>query len=267
MILHLNLLSFDSKDKDNVINFLDEEQKYPPFDTHNYNLNKLESVSKMIYPQLMPYKVDDFDCVSNKVKEDNSEINISNKIFKVIFPNKISLFTDADNDENDSRNNKYNFDKRTKSKKKMKRYKCQDNMRKMIKRRFINTYLKKALNKKLAKAGFHLFFEYLPQSFVGNVIKSKEKELLDTTLFDILGKKEYYAQHTKINSINYAHNLKILEQIKVKAIPELNTILNKKYSEVFLEYINSEEFKVREIERLKNSRNKKQQKDDYYIEK
>ena len=266
-MLHLNLLSFDSKDKDNVINFLDEEQKYPPFDTHNYNLNKLESVSKMIYPQLMPYKVDDFDCVSNKVKEDNSEINISNKIFKVIFPNKISLFTDADNDENDSRNNKYNFDKRTKSKKKMKRYKCQDNMRKMIKRRFINTYLKKALNKKLAKAGFHLFFEYLPQSFVGNVIKSKEKELLDTTLFDILGKKEYYAQHTKINSINYAHNLKILEQIKVKAIPELNTILNKKYSEVFLEYINSEEFKVREIERLKNSRNKNQQKDDYYIEK
>ena len=47
----------------------------------------------------MPYKVDDFDCVSNKAKEEYSEVNISNKIFKVIFPNKISLFTDADNDE------------------------------------------------------------------------------------------------------------------------------------------------------------------------
>ncbi len=111
----------------------------------------------------MPYKVDYFDCISNKAKEEYSEVNISNKIFKVIYPDKIPLFTDVDNDENDSRNNKYNFDKRTKSKKRMKRYKCQDNMRKMIKRRFINTYLKKALNKKLAKAGFHLFFEYLSQ--------------------------------------------------------------------------------------------------------
>lgn len=259
-MLQFNLPSFDSKEKDNLINFFDEDIKYFSSDIQLYNQNKLESVSKIVYPSLMPYKV-------NKTKEENIEINISDKIFKVIYPDKISLFTDADSDEKASENTKYNFAKRTKSKKKMKRYKCQDNMRKMIKRRFINTYLKKALNKKLVNAGFHIFFEYLPQSFVGKVIKSKEKELLDMTLFDIFGKKEYYSQHTKNNSANYYHNSKILEQIKIEAIPELNNILNKKYSEIFEEYVNSEEFNVREIERLKNSKNQKQKKDDYYIEK
>ena len=58
---------------------------------------------------------------------------------------------------------------------KKERYKSNDNMRKMIKRRFINTYLKKALNERLAKEGFNSFLEYLPQCFVGNVIKKKKK--------------------------------------------------------------------------------------------
>ena len=66
---------------------------------------------------------------------------------------------------------------------------------------------------------------------------------------------------------NYHHNLKILEQIKNEGNPELNAILNKKYKELFKEYINSEEFKIGEINRLRNSKNKNTPKDEYYIEK
>ena len=57
----------------------------------------------------------------------------------------------------------------------MNRYKNNDNIRKMIKTRFINTYLKKALNEKLLENGFNSVFEYLAQSFVANVSKKKKK--------------------------------------------------------------------------------------------
>ena len=261
-MLQLNSYPYDSKE--NFFNSLDESPKFSPFEIHNFNQNKFESSPKMTQPQLTPFKVEVFDNNSNKSKEENEDINNSKRIFKVIYPKKISLFTDVDIEEKNSKNYKYNFKKRIKSKNKMKRYKCPDNMRKMIKRRFINTYLKKALNEKLLNVGFHSFFEYLPQSFVGKVIQSEEKQLLDMTLFDIFGKKELYGQK---NSANYSHNLKLLEQIKSAMIPELNVILNKKYSEIFEAYVNSEEFNIHEINRLKNSKSQKQQKDDYFIEK
>ena len=46
--------------------------------------------------------------------------------------------------------------------------------------------------------------------------------------------------------------------------PELNMILNRKFCCLFEEYLNSEEFGIDEINRLKNTENKN---DDYYIEK
>ena len=68
---------------------------------------------------------------------------------------------------------------------------------------------------------------------------------------------------------NYYHNLKILEQIKIEGNPQLKAIFNKKYRDIFEEYVNSEEFQLGEINRLKNmnSKNKKQIKEEYYIEK
>ena len=258
----LNLYSYDNKDF--LFNSFDETPKFPFLEMNSFNNTKLEASPKIRFQKLTPFKVEEIDNSNKKSKEENHYFINKKRIFNVIYPDKISLFTDSNDKETIFNTVKYNFEKRTKSKKKMGRYKHKDNMRKMIKRRFINTYLKKALNERLAEAGFNSVFEYLPQCFVGNVIKKKEKILLNKTLFDIFEKKELYDEK---NLVNYHHNLKILEQIKVKGNPELKTILNKKYSEIFEEYVNSKEFNEGEINRLKSSKNKKQIKDEYYIEK
>ena len=105
-------------------------------------------------------------------KEDKDD---TKDIFEVIYPKKVSLFSNDNYQEQYMQNGQYNFKNRIKSKKKLERYKCRDNIRKMIKRRFFNTYLKNALNAKLKQAGYNLFFEYFPQCLAGNVIKNQEK--------------------------------------------------------------------------------------------
>ena len=233
--------------------------------TCNKNIN-LEESPKMSYQKLTPFELEERENNDNKSKEENEYFFNKKSVFKVIYPNNYSLFTNAKDKGTIFNNDKYNFKKRTKSLIKMGRYKNSDNIRKMIKTRFINTYLKKALNEKLAENGFNSVFEYLPQSFVSNVSKKKEKKLLNKTLFEIFEKKELYDQN---NLSNYYHSLKILEQIKIEGNPQLKAIFNKKYRDIFEEYVNSEEFQLGEINRLKNmnSKNKKQTKDEYYIEK
>ena len=193
-------------------------------------------------------------------KEDKDD---TKDIFEVIYPKKVSLFSNDNYQEQYMQNGQYNFKNRIKSKKKLERYKCRDNIRKMIKRRFFNTYLKNALNAKLKQAGYNLFFEYFPQCLAGNVIKNQEKTLLNMKLRQFFEKKELYNQN---NLTNYFHNLKVLEQIKKEKNLEMETIFEKKYADLFKEYLNSKEFKIKEINRLKNMV-KKQKKDDYYIEK
>ena len=133
----------------------------------------------------------------------------------------------------------------------------------MIKRRFFNTYLRNALNKKLKNAGYNLFFEYFPQCIAGNVNKNKEKYLLNMKLRQFFENKELYNQK---GLANYNHNLKVLEQLKKHENKDIENILDKNYIELFKEYLNSNEFQVEEINRLKNMTNK-QEKDNYYIEK
>ena len=82
-------------------------------------------------------------------------------------------------------------------------------------------------------------------------------------LLQFFENKELYKQKS---STNYNHNLKVLEQLKKKKNEVIEAILDKKYIDLFKEYINSKEFKINEMNRLKNTANK-QKKDDYYIEK
>ena len=55
-----------------------------------------------------------------------------------------------------------------------------------------------------------------------------------------------------------------MDQIEQSGNPELNIILNTKICHFFDEYLESEEFLVTEINRLKNSK-RKEEKDDYYF--
>ena len=46
--------------------------------------------------------------------------------------------------------------------------------------------------------------------------------------------------------------MQVINKKEIREIPELKRILDKKYCELFQEYINSKEFNVDEINRLKN---------------
>jgi len=48
-----------------------------------------------------------------------------------------------------------------------------------------------------------------------------------------------------------AHNLKNVESEEIKENEEFKIILNKTFGELYKEYINSDEFKIDEIKRLK----------------
>ena len=227
---------------------------------------------------LMNLDVDSFSFKSNS--EDPSQLFLSYKeenrkivniydfliedkdkktIFKVIYPEKVSIFKNSKQEKIDNLLSKCDLKKRIKSVKKLKRYECKDNIRKTIKRRFLNTYLKNGLNDKIKKAGYNLFFEYYPQKLVSQISREKDKQILEMKLLQIFENKDLYDEK---NLNNYYHNLKVIEQLKLEENPELNIILNKKYKDLFDEYINSDEFKIKEINRLKETN-----KDDNYIAK
>ena len=70
---------------------------------------------------------------------------------------------------------------------------------------------------------------------------------MNSTLKDIFYKKELYG---KKGSNIYNHNLNVLNNEIIRENVEFRRILNLKYSELFEEFVNSEEI-LEEIEKLK----------------
>ena len=137
----------------------------------------------------------------------------------------------------------------------------QDNIRKKIKRGFFNCALIKKLNEKLKSIGSRKYFRKFPQHFVSDVNKLRNKEIFGMTLGEIFCKKELYLPENKEGLNNYLNNLKVIKSEEVEENEVFNKILNKTIRELFEEYLNSEEFKVEEINRLKEKKMK-----DEYIE-
>ena len=178
------------------------------------------------------------------------------KIFNINYREKTSLFT---NIENILSIKEEPFMKRKRNPKRRRRRDNQDNIRKKIKRGFINKSLIKKINELLKNSGSKLYFEKLPQNFVCDITKSSNNKILNMTLEEIFENKELYDQKY---FDNYNHNLNVLKSKDIQECQELKEILNKKYCELFEEYINSKEFQIDEINRLKNK-----EMDDAYIEK
>ena len=178
------------------------------------------------------------------------------RFFEIVCPKKILLFTP-------SKSNSFEgFDflglvskKRIRSKSPRKRLDYDDDTRKKIKRIFFNKALLDALNKKLKNKQYFVKF---PQNFVGNVTKEINKEIVNLSIREIFENKEFY-KGQKYD--NYHHNLKVLESIKKEKNWEMDIILNMKFRDLFEEYINSDEFKINEINRLK-----KKNKSNVFIE-
>ena len=188
--------------------------------------------------------------------EINEEKN-PEKIFEVNKRKNNSLFNNIENESTEvSLNSGITFIKRKRNKEKRRRRDNSDNIRKKIKGGFFNGALIKRLNFILKQNRSKLYFVKFHQKFISNITRKSNKKLLNMTLLEIFEKKEVYSS----NDLNFKHNLKAVQTKEIKENEELKEILNKKYCELFEEYINSKEFNIDEINRLKEKF------DDTYIE-
>jgi len=223
--------------------------------SYNQENDFVESISNTILDNIFNNNL--FELNSNEEKEEEDfKHTIENSPLKKE-SQKVLLFPKRD-DPDDKPNGNPNFRNNKRYREKQPRYKNNDNVRRIIKRRFFNTYLKDALNKKLKKLGYKELFRYFPQKLVGEITKKKNKELMNMTLFQIIEKNDSYI---KKDLINFEYNLEIIKKIKTDEKTEVYFILNKKFSEIFEEYVNSDAFKE-EIVRL----NSKHKNEEFYLQ-
>ena len=206
-----------------------------------------------------------FDCSLNcfecnkKPFDPNSEPDLSfggslfkQKIFNVVYRER-----EEENDYPLIEKEIFKKRKRNKenSKTKTRRRDNRDNIRKKIKRAFFNSFLIPKINTLLRNKDIDSSFANFQNAFVINVNKKTNKELKDMTIKEIFEKKELY-QESELKYYN--NNLELVKTEEILEIKELKNILNKMYQEIFEEYLNSKEFKINEINRLK-----KKFEDDY----
>ena len=216
-----------------------------------FNFLELEDICLLSEDEII-FENDERYFIKNSKKESG--------LFKVINP-KIALFKKAKENSLQAYLTGIDFSKKIRSSKTLPNFKQKHYIRVSIKRNFMNNYLLTALDKKLEEAGFNISFEKFPQSIAVNVAKDFNNNLMNMKLKDIFKNEDLYNIEDRTN---FELNLKIVDKIEKEGNPELNMILNRKFRCLFEEYLNSEEFGIDEINRLKNS---KVEKDEYYIEK
>ena len=176
---------------------------------------------------------------------------ITLKIFDVIYPDKYSVFTRIENDLSYLLKEEEMLCQRKRYNIRRKRRENNDNIRKKIKRGFFNKGLIHKLNMILKNQNINSYFEIFQQHFVGDVTKRTNNQLMNMTLEEIFEKKELY-QESDLKS--YKHNFNLVKSIEIQENKEIKNILNKKLYLIFEEYINSKEFLIDEINRLKNKK-------------
>ena len=178
------------------------------------------------------------------------------KIFDVIIPERNTLFNKKeDNPPSFPEEKKFLGSKRSKERRKRKDNK--DNMHKKMKRAFFNFAVRNNLNKLLIDTGSKKYFEKFPGNFVSDVDRKRNKEILDKTLRQLFEDEKIYEKEKKTGKKKFKHNLQVVRsEIKNR---ELKNVLDKTFRVLYEEYLNSDEFKVEEINRLR----KKKMKDDY----
>ena len=190
------------------------------------------------------------------------ELNINDlnkSIYKPLFEDikqkKFFLFSCMEKDEHIEEGK---ILQRKRYKIKRKRKENQDNIRRKIKRTFLNSALIQKINMIIKNKEGILFFKKFQQHFVDDVSKKTNRELLNMTLEEIFRKKEMYIDK---ELPNYYHNLTLIESKEIQENEDLKNILNLKYSELYEEYINSKDFSI-DVDRLKKKNN-----NNFYIQK
>jgi hypothetical protein len=232
----------DKKFERNFMNQAQSEESsslddYPPF--CNCDINPSLDLSEISF---------DTQAIRDLIGQSKEEEK-SKKIFNVTYPEKSPLFTYIENDSTDtSFGSELSTLKRKRFNERRRRRDNSDNIRKKIKGGFLNGTLIKKINNIIKENGSIFYFVKFPQKFISIISKKSNKKLLNMTLLEIFITKEIYPSDG-LN--NYFHNLQVIEKKEIAENLELKGIFNKKYCELFEEYINSKEFIVDEINRLK----------------
>lgn len=207
--------------------------------------------------QIPPYYIKEENKTNQIEIGDNFIKKNRKKIYKVIYPDQVPIFTNIENDNIINVEEPENI--LFKRKERQPRKYNKDNIRKKIKRVFFNYIIIQKLNLKLKSIGSILYFTRFPQSFVGDIFKQANKEYLNKKLREFFENKNLINPKNDIDLKNFEHNLKVIRSADVTENEELQKILDMKYCELFQEYINSDEFKIKVINKLK----KKEKSEDY----
>ena len=260
--------------------YLDSNKHFFPFFVGNFaaNLNQLNFLNNyfprnLLQPNLIqtpiPIPNENIQLNSNnegiktdaKISSDCSKAKDKKKYFNVIYPHNDSLFNKTEKEDINliTEKDEINFLGNKRLSYRRQRKDNKDNIRTKIKRGFFNSALINKLNDKLKSIGSTKYFMKFPQNFVSDISQKRNKEIVNMTLKEIFEKKELYKQENEIGFENYLHNLKVIQSEIIKENSEFKKILNKTFRELYEEYINSDEFKIGEIGRLKEHK----MEDDY----
>ena len=167
---------------------------------------------------------------------------------------------------NENNGTKCLFKVKNKNKKKVKiitkRKDNSDNIRKKAKNRFFKN-LKKIVNERLKMAHSKKFFSSLPQRYIINLTKKKNKIIFGLTLKELLStnfceKGKDYERDLK----NYYHNLEVLQYLEnnknISENSNFNIFKKKTIVQIFKEYLGSKEFEndITSLKEKKNENNK-----------
>ena len=165
---------------------------------------------------------EEFDLILDEERNEESDSIYfrpkKNMIFNVIYPKKNFLFPEIDIKLKDIFPKNFDFSKTTRSPKKLKNFQYPHYIRVVIKRRFFNTYLIKALNKITKENGYRPIFLNFGQSFAINVSKALNNKIMNMSLRQILISKESYENKKNTIYPNYKNNLELVKQIEKKRI-------------------------------------------------
>ena len=205
---------------------------------------------ELLYHYLNSIKDNNLNKIFNREKR---------KLFKVNYRIRFDEFNKIENESLSSLFNEITFlDNKFLPKIKRRRENL-DNINKKIKTSFLNNFFYKKINEMLRQIKSKLYFAKFPITFVNDIKKDTNKEIINKSLLEIISNKDIYNEK---DLSNYYHNLKVIDNKEILENEELKRILDKKYCELYEEYINSKEFNIDEINRLK-----KNNFEDVYIKK
>ena len=167
-----------------------------------------------------------------------------------------------------------------KAKEKKKRKDKPDDVRKKIKSRFLKT-TKNRINQMLKSAKSKELFDFLPQCFICNISKQKNKMIMNMTFKELMsqnfgedeikkdnGDKKLLQHKRGPDQKKYDNNVKVLKYLEkneeISRKSNFNVIGKMTFREIFNEYLKSEEFE-KEIEKLKTENNNDKYIKDYII--